>query len=57
MSVGQNLPSMILWVDNQKVSFNNDQEKPIGEANLKYGITMLQVFVFVFVLRKCICVF
>ena len=57
MSVGQNLPSMILWVDNQKVSFNDDQEKPIGEANLKYGITMLQVFVFVFVLRKCICVF
>ena len=49
MSVGQNLPSMILWVDNQKVSFNDDQEKPIGESNLKYGITMLQVCVFVFV--------
>ena len=47
--MGQNLPSMILWVDNQKVSFNDDQEKPIGESNLKYGITMLQVCVFVFV--------
>ena len=30
-----NPPSMFLWVDNQKISFNDDQEQAIGESNLE----------------------